>query len=41
MVRTIAEGHGGRVWVESGVGLGTTFTVEVPVDQDPSGTEVA
>ncbi|MGZ5291082.1 MAG: sensor histidine kinase [Actinomycetota bacterium] len=41
IVRTIAEGHGGRVWVESGVGLGTTFTVEVPVDQDPSGTEVA
>jgi two-component system, OmpR family, sensor kinase len=41
IVRTIAEGHGGRVWVESDVGEGTTFTIEVPVNQDPAGTEVA
>lgn len=41
IVRTIAEGHGGRVWVESEVGEGTTFTIEVPVNQDPAGTEVA
>lgn len=41
IVRTIAESHGGRVWVESAVGRGATFTIEVPVNQDPSGTEVA
>jgi two-component system OmpR family sensor kinase len=41
IVRTIAEGHGGRVWVDSEVGEGTTFTIEVPVNQDPAGTEVA
>jgi two-component system OmpR family sensor kinase len=41
IVRTIAEGHGGRVWVDSEVGAGTTFTIEVPVNQDPVGTEVA
>ena len=41
IVRTIAEGHGGRVWVDSGVGEGTTFTIEVPVNQDPAGTVVA
>ena len=41
IVQMIAEGHGGRVWVESEVGLGSTFTLEVPVDQDPEGTEFA
>jgi len=41
IVRTIAEGHGGRVWVESEVGEGTTFTIEVPVNQDSAGTEIA
>lgn len=41
IVRAIADGHGGRVWVESEVGRGSTFTLEVPVDQDPAGTEVA
>ncbi len=41
IVRTIVEGHGGKVWVDSEVGEGTTFTLEVPVDQDPAGTEVA
>jgi signal transduction histidine kinase len=40
IVRAIAEGHGGRVWVDSEVGVGTTFTIEVPVDQDPVGGEV-
>jgi two-component system OmpR family sensor kinase len=35
IVRAIAEGHGGRVWVESEVGRGATFAVEVPVDHDP------
>ena len=32
LVRGIAEAHGGRVWVESGAGKGTTFTVELPRD---------
>jgi signal transduction histidine kinase len=41
IVRTIAEAHGGRVWVESAVGRGATFTIEVPVNQELSGTEVA
>jgi signal transduction histidine kinase len=41
IVRAIAEGHGGRVWVESEIGTGSTFTLEVPVDQDPAGSEVA
>jgi two-component system, OmpR family, sensor kinase len=41
IVRTIAEGHGGRVWVDSEVEEGTTFTIEVPVNQDPAGAEVA
>jgi two-component system, OmpR family, sensor kinase len=40
IVRAIAEGHGGRVWVESEVGSGTTFTIEVPVNQDPAAGEV-
>ena len=41
IVRAIAEGHGGRVWVESEIGESTTFTIEVPIDHDPAGTEVA
>ena len=41
IVRSIAEGHGGQVRVESEVGEGTTFTIEVPVNQDPAGTDVA
>jgi signal transduction histidine kinase len=35
IVRAIAEAHGGQVRVESEVGRGTTFTFEIPVDQDP------
>jgi signal transduction histidine kinase len=37
IVKAIAEGHGGRVWVESEPGAGATFTMEVPVDQIPAG----
>lgn len=30
IVRSIIEHHGGRVWVESQLGKGSTFTVEIP-----------
>jgi signal transduction histidine kinase len=33
IVKAIAEAHGGRVEVRSGVGRGATFTIVVPVDQ--------
>ncbi|HJS26348.1 MAG TPA: HAMP domain-containing sensor histidine kinase [Actinomycetota bacterium] len=36
IARAIVEGHGGRIEVESEVGLGSTFTVVVPVDQPPT-----
>ena len=39
IVRAIAEGHAGRVRVDSEIGVGTTFTIEVPVDQDAAGSE--
>ncbi len=32
IVRAVAEAHGGRVVVESEVGVGTTFTMALPVD---------
>jgi signal transduction histidine kinase len=41
IVRAIAEGHGGRVWVESEPGEGATFTIEIPVDQTPPDPDVA
>jgi two-component system, OmpR family, sensor kinase len=35
IVKAIAEAHGGRVQVESGAGQGATFTIVIPVDQQP------
>jgi signal transduction histidine kinase len=32
IVKAIAEGHGGRVSVESEEGVGTTFRIELPLD---------
>ena len=31
IVKHIAEAHGGQVWVESKMGLGTTFSFSLPV----------
>ena len=33
IVRSIAERHGGRVWVESVIGKGSTFHLQVPISQ--------
>lgn len=35
IVAAIAEGHGGRIDVESGLGLGTTFTLVIPAEAPP------
>jgi two-component system sensor kinase FixL len=33
--RSIVQAHGGRLWVESAPGTGTTFRLALPVDQRP------
>lgn len=38
IVRVIAEAHGGLARIESEVGSGATFTIEVPVDQPADGS---
>jgi signal transduction histidine kinase len=31
LVRAVTDAHGGRIWLESTVGVGTTFHVVLPV----------
>jgi signal transduction histidine kinase len=38
IVKTIAERHGGWVWVESYLGKGSTFYLEIPFEQPKGGS---
>lgn len=39
IVRQIVERHGGRVWVESEVGKGSSFYVALPIEKPATGSE--
>jgi len=41
LVKTLVEAHGGRLWVESEQGAGTTFSFILPVNDLPEGTDLA
>jgi signal transduction histidine kinase len=36
IVKEIIEGHGGRIFIDSTLGAGTCFTVELPIRQGKS-----
>lgn len=42
LVRSVAEAHGGQVWVESKKGQGSTFTLQLPLaaTEEPAAAEV-
>jgi signal transduction histidine kinase len=37
ITKEIVEAHNGRIFVQSGVGAGTTFTVEIPIREQMFG----
>ena len=39
IARAVVEAHGGRLWVESVVGQGSTFVIALPVAPDPNGKQ--
>ncbi|MBN1582860.1 MAG: hypothetical protein JXA89_19270 [Anaerolineae bacterium] len=39
LVKMLVNVHGGAIYVESAVGRGSTFTIELPIVEDPKGFE--